>query len=160
MVTYMRSNDAFIGLPHDVFAFTMVQEIVARSLNIKLGKYHHIVGSLHLYNTDRRKASAYVDEGWQPTRNSAMPKMPSGDPWKSIAVVLKAEETLRNGGEIDETALTVDPYWQDLIRLLKIFRYWKEKNYSKIKHERTQMASTVYDAYVQGKTASAQGKSK
>ena len=32
MVASMRSNDAYIGLPHDVFAFTMIQEIVARAL--------------------------------------------------------------------------------------------------------------------------------
>jgi thymidylate synthase len=34
MFTNMRSNDAFLGLPHDVFAFTMLQEIVARTLNL------------------------------------------------------------------------------------------------------------------------------
>src|SRR5262245_55123087 len=36
-VTYMRSNDAFLGLPHDIFAFTMLQEILARSLSVELG---------------------------------------------------------------------------------------------------------------------------
>jgi len=29
LLTNMRSNDAFIGLPHDIFAFTMLQEIMA-----------------------------------------------------------------------------------------------------------------------------------
>ena len=37
MVTHMRSNDAFRGLPHDIFAFTMLQEILARSLSVDLG---------------------------------------------------------------------------------------------------------------------------
>src|SRR5690606_4963573 len=27
MMTSMRSNDAFLGLPHDIFCFTMLQEI-------------------------------------------------------------------------------------------------------------------------------------
>ena len=49
MFTNMRSNDAFLGLPHDVFSFTMLQEIVARTLGIELGSYKHAVGSLHLY---------------------------------------------------------------------------------------------------------------
>ena len=29
MMTYMRSNDVFLWLPHDVFCFTMLQELVA-----------------------------------------------------------------------------------------------------------------------------------
>ena len=54
-VVYMRSNDAFLGLPHDVFAFTFIQELIARSLGLKLGTYKHMVGSLHLYEADRKK---------------------------------------------------------------------------------------------------------
>lgn len=37
MVVHMRSNDAFLGLPHDIFCFTMIQEIVCRSIDAKLG---------------------------------------------------------------------------------------------------------------------------
>jgi thymidylate synthase len=39
MHTHMRSNDAFFGLPHDIFAFTMLQEIAARELGFGLGRY-------------------------------------------------------------------------------------------------------------------------
>jgi len=76
----MRSNDAFKGLPHDVFSFTMIQEIVARTLGHQLGVYTHFVGSLHLYDSDLRAARQYLDEGWQPTQLVAMPTMPPGDP--------------------------------------------------------------------------------
>ena len=51
-ITYMRSNDAYKGLPHDIFAFTMIQELIARSLGIDVGTYTHMVGSLHLYQAD------------------------------------------------------------------------------------------------------------
>ena len=37
MFTSMRSNDAFLGLPHDIFTFTLFQEIIARTLNVELG---------------------------------------------------------------------------------------------------------------------------
>src|SRR5690606_18825384 len=37
LVTSMRSNDAFWGLPHDIFSFTMLQEIMARSLDLEIG---------------------------------------------------------------------------------------------------------------------------
>ena len=32
MMTNMRSNDAYLGLPHDIFAFTFLQEAIARSV--------------------------------------------------------------------------------------------------------------------------------
>ena len=36
LFAYMRSNDAYLGLPHDVFAFTMLQEYMARILGVEL----------------------------------------------------------------------------------------------------------------------------
>ena len=58
LIVTMRSNDAYIGLPHDVFCFTMLQEIVARSLNREIGSYRHFVGSMHLYDPDRSRAAS------------------------------------------------------------------------------------------------------
>jgi thymidylate synthase len=75
MLTNMRSNDAFIGLPHDFFCFTMLQEIMARSLSVELGTYKHAVGSLHLYDVDIQTAKQFLGEGWQSTE-APMPPMP------------------------------------------------------------------------------------
>ena len=75
----MRSNDVIKGLPHDIFCFTMLQEMVARMISVDLGIYKHCVGSLHLYDTDKSKAKSFMREGWQSTK-SAMPPMPDGDP--------------------------------------------------------------------------------
>lgn len=61
----MRSNDAYLGLPHDVFAFTMLQELIARQLGHEVGEYHHAVGSLHLYDTNEAAAREFLSEGWQ-----------------------------------------------------------------------------------------------
>lgn len=83
LITYMRSNDLFWGFPHDVFAFTMIQELVARSLNLELGDYVHMVGSLHLYDRNLSDAGRFLEEGWQP-RQSVMPEMPAGDPWADV----------------------------------------------------------------------------
>jgi thymidylate synthase len=63
MFTAMRSNDVFLGLPHDVFCFTMIQELVARTLGLELGEYKHAVGSLHLYSQHREDAADFIDEG-------------------------------------------------------------------------------------------------
>jgi thymidylate synthase len=95
MVTHMRSNDAYLGLPHDVFCFTMLQEILAKAVGLQLGTYSHAVGSLHLYDTHRKFAQQLVDEGWQST--VTMPEMPTHAVWDSITQLLNIEEKLRNG---------------------------------------------------------------
>lgn len=57
LITNMRSNDVVWGLTYDVFVFTMLQEMVALSLGVPLGEYHHNDGSLHFY-ADRDKGMA------------------------------------------------------------------------------------------------------
>lgn len=57
MVTHMRSNDVYLGLPYDVFQFTQLQATVAACLNMGLGTYHHLVGSMHLYERDLASAA-------------------------------------------------------------------------------------------------------
>lgn len=55
MITTMRSNDVWLGLPYDVFNFTCMQIQMAMELNVNIGKYYHNVGSLHLYKNDVNK---------------------------------------------------------------------------------------------------------
>jgi thymidylate synthase len=118
IVVTMRSNDAYIGLPHDVFCFTMLQEIIARTLGLEVGHYRHFVGSLHLYKKNWNGAQQFVDEGYQ-TRIE-MPEMPAGDPWPSLDQVLQAEARIRTGNIVDASTLGLADYWSDLIRLLQI----------------------------------------
>jgi len=48
----MRSNDVFLGVPHNFIQFSTLQEIMAGWLDLELGSYHHISDSLHLYERD------------------------------------------------------------------------------------------------------------
>jgi thymidylate synthase len=118
-VVYMRSNDAFIGLPHDVFCFSMIQELVARSIGVDVGRYIHVTGSLHLYDTKIEDARRFLDEGYY--FSNAMPPMPDADPLAAISEILVLEEQLRC--VTDPLSITVpsDPYWGDLARLLIVF---------------------------------------
>lgn len=50
MITTMRSNDVVLGFTYDVFAFTMLQEIMANELNVEVGTYYHNAGSMHIYS--------------------------------------------------------------------------------------------------------------
>ncbi|MDI1260833.1 thymidylate synthase [Aquabacterium sp.] len=148
MLTSMRSNDAWLGLPHDVFAFTMIQELVARSLGVELGEYTHSVGSLHLYERDDKKAIRYLDEGWQPRR--PMPPMPKGDPWTSVQTLLDFEVAVRSG---DVSAIdpreSMAPYWADLATLLAIHKAGKTTgNQNEIKRLKRRLHDDVYAMYI------------
>jgi thymidylate synthase len=143
LVTYMRSNDAFIGLPHDFFCFTMLQEIVARELGIELGTYKHMVGSLHIYEHDLIKAEQFINEGFQSTE-VRMPPMPVGDPWAGVSFLLAAEGQIRMTGRWDDDKLNeTDPYWVDLVRLLQVFRCKKSNDLAGM----TALRSQVNKAY-------------
>lgn len=148
MLTSMRSNDAWLGLPHDVFAFTMIQELVARSLEVELGEYRHAVGSLHLYECNEQQAIKYLEEGWQPRR--PMPPMPQGDPWLSVEKLLNFEEKVRKGdaGPLDPRGLMV-PYWSDLATLLSVHKAGKTiGNRNEIKRLRRRLTDEVYAMYI------------
>ncbi|GAB3861554.1 hypothetical protein GCM10028822_41210 [Hymenobacter terrigena] len=149
LVVHMRSNDAYLGLPHDIFTFTMLQELVARSLGTVLGSYYHFVGSMHLYDNKINKAQQYLNEGVQPTTR-VMPPMPLGDPWPAIGQVVAAEERIRQGGGLDSNDLALSPYWLDLLRLLQLYHLSKTApaNNSNLVAAAADLSTNVFDTYV------------
>jgi thymidylate synthase len=157
-LTSMRSNDAFLGLPHDVFAFTMLQELVARSIGVQVGSYKHVAGSLHLYERHKDEVKQYLDEGVQARIGVAMPAMPDVDPWPSICTLLDAETRIRTGGAISESTLKIDPYWRDLVLLLQAFRHYKDKDEAKIAQVMHQLTSPIFKTYLEQKRKSAARK--
>ena len=148
MLTSMRSNDAWKGLPHDVFTFTMLQELVARSLGIELGEYKHAVGSLHLYDEDHAKAFRFLNEGWQLHR--PMPPMPQGDPWAAVSKLVDFEKKIRMGrGTIPNPRDTMEPYWADLATLLMIYKAGLvQNNQPEIKRLKRRIHDDVYSTYI------------
>ncbi|MAL25559.1 MAG: hypothetical protein CL820_06605 [Croceicoccus sp.] len=56
-VVNMRSNDVYLGLPYDIFLFTIFQERMAFELDISLGSYFHIASSFHLYDRDLERVN-------------------------------------------------------------------------------------------------------
>lgn len=148
MFTNMRSNDVFLGLPHDCFCFTMIQEIIASTLSVELGSYKHAVGSLHLYDINLEGAQQFLDEGWQAT-DAPMPPMPKDNLWLALGSLLEAESAIRITGALDEGILdAMDPYWADLVRLLQVFRCKKNNVKEKIQALRGDMFSGVYLPFI------------
>lgn len=60
LVTVMRSNDVWLGTPYDVQTFTRLQSWVASQLGCELGEYHHVVGSMHLYERNFEAAQRVI----------------------------------------------------------------------------------------------------
>jgi thymidylate synthase len=65
MTVYMRSNDAYLGTPYDVYNFTTLQEIVAGRLNIDVGIYTHFTNSLHLYKEHVKDAKKIIKTAYK-----------------------------------------------------------------------------------------------
>jgi len=62
LIVNMRSNDAFLGLPYDVFTFCQLMNVVSSMLQVGLGEYHHNAGSMHLYKQHLKSAKMIVAE--------------------------------------------------------------------------------------------------
>jgi len=151
MIVNMRSNDVVWGLPHDVFCFTMVQEIIASALGVELGTYTHLAGSLHLYDETRQAAESFIQEGWQPT-TIQMPRMPAGDPWPAIDAFVKLEEIIRTTGPSLTGDLDVlDLYWADMVRLLQAFKCLKVKDLQALAKIRANITNAAYHPYIDNK---------
>ena len=149
LLVNMRSNDIHWGLPHDVFCFTMLHEVLARTLSIKLGTYKHMVGSLHLYDNQQNNAKLFLNEGWQQT-NLPMPPMPMEDPWSAIGLLKEAERKIRTIGiGACENLEEVDSYWADLVRLLQVFRHLKDGSISGINEIKSEMQNACYVSYIE-----------
>lgn len=48
----LRSNDLFLGVPHNFVQFTYLQEVLAGWIGVEVGPYVHISDSLHVYERD------------------------------------------------------------------------------------------------------------
>jgi thymidylate synthase len=146
----MRSNDAYRGLPHDIFAFTMIQELVARELGVTVGRYKHAVGSLHLYDVTEEKVAEFLAEGWhEPT---PMPPMPEGSQWHQVQIVLAAESQIRAGQDVDVGSLSLNDYWADIVRLLQVYPLTRggaaKHNEERLRMIAKAMTSPFYKIYV------------
>lgn len=55
MNVMMRSNDLWFGFCNDQYCFSMLQQLIADLLSIKVGWYYHFANNLHLYENKLNK---------------------------------------------------------------------------------------------------------
>jgi len=92
LVVTMRSEDAWLGLPYDVFVNTTMQRLVAAQAGLELGTYVHQVGCMHLYAANRQDAvKAFMPASAADARDRSSAYRHSGGPraasvgWNSTA---------------------------------------------------------------------------
>jgi len=141
----MRSNDLYMGMAHDIFAFTFFQELLARSANLEVGAYYHQVGSLHLYEKDREKAARYLSSGIADT--IPMSDMPPGDPDRGLQWLLSTECAIRGSQPLPST-ISVDPYWRDLAGILALKALIARGTIEEMSAVRSAMSSDSFKTFI------------
>jgi thymidylate synthase len=114
LTVYMRSNDAYLGLPHDLFCFTMLQELVSLRTNTALGVYTHCATSMHIYETHQQKIKDYLNEGLH-------------EPIEMPSMVDSSEQML------DLVSKEFDPK-NNISNLSSLNDYWRDYSLFSIKH--------------------------
>jgi thymidylate synthase len=124
-IAWMRANDAVTGLACDVFSFTLIAELTARTLGVPLGSYAHHAGSMHINEPDAAIASAITVSARSARRSfpvATMPRTGRAD----LAVLARLEEDLRlDRRQIlpgDQANLGLAPYWQQVALLFEAHR--------------------------------------
>lgn len=151
MIANMRSNDVIYGLPHDIFAFTMIQELVAREIGKKLGVYIHNVGSLHYYTEKEHLIDKYLEEGYHSTLIGEMPEMPSNT-MEILPILLATEAKIRNGEQIELNKLDLNKYWHDILLLLKCFQLYNQRDRENFLKEKENFKIEIFKKLTDKKT--------
>ena len=83
----IRSNDLFLGVPHNFVQFTCLQEVMAGWLGIDCGAYHQVSDSLHMYEHDEPKVLASAPAKHIPsnTDSLALPRETSEWAFKELS---------------------------------------------------------------------------
>jgi thymidylate synthase len=92
----------------------------------------------------------YLSEGFQSTKIT-MPEMPTGDPWKSIETLMKAEVDIRTSENVNVPDLKIEPYWANLVYLLQIHSSFKRNEIGEIAELQKKISSPMYDTYIENR---------
>lgn len=119
MVTNMRSNDAWLGLPYDLFTFTSLQRLVASVIDMPVGSYTHHVGSLHLYDEHIELVPLEDDDAaTHPMGIAHWEKAPSPGTLGQILTAARDTPKDNRAAMVDVYSQFLPKYWRDLIPLM------------------------------------------
>jgi thymidylate synthase len=134
----------------------MLHDFCPGPLGVEPGEYNHFAASLHLYDDKAAEAEAFIREGIQGREGADMPPMPDGNPWPDIRVFLSAEAAIRAGLPMPEEVGRLNPYWRDLVNLLRVFRHYKFGEKDRISGIKDEMSNHFYKEYIEMKEGAGQ----
>ena len=126
LIVYMRSNDAWFGFPYDLHNFTSIQFVMAALLDVKVGSYNHVAGSLHLYQSNFDVIENYLAKGaYNRPKLISTPfpdfKVTGEDPWIVFEQRLEWARNMHKTFKALQTS-QLEPYkWQSVT--LEILQY-------------------------------------
>lgn len=112
MHTTMRSQDVWLGLPYDLFAATLLHELLAGWLGTELGEYRHTVDSLHLYMRDGDAAPALPQE------------LPAPAPMTALSASWDGFDDLLTCVLLDQLPEDADEPWNTFAAVMASYRAW------------------------------------
>jgi thymidylate synthase len=129
--TLMRSNNAFILLPYNVFEFTLVAEIVAKEVGVSLDSMTHSAISMHLFDSAVEGAKDVIE---QRPKREALPSLPTPpsnpSPLEQVRTIVRMEADLRHESSglnladvqehISKAQSELDGYWRQFYYLLML----------------------------------------
>jgi thymidylate synthase len=103
-----------LGMPYDIFLFTMWQEMMAAELQLDVGPYHHVVGSLHIYESNLEWSKEILC-----ARSSITEPMPRMLTLTGIDALLQGEPQTRNPEADQIYPEGANGYWFGLLEVLR-----------------------------------------
>lgn len=119
MHTMMRSQDLWLGFCYDLYAATVLHELMAGWVDAELGAYHHHVGSLHLYDEHLPYARHLISNVPEVGSGTGLlsPVMPSLTlPWDDLDPLLRA---------VIEGQPCGHPGWAEAAEVMRSYRIYK-----------------------------------
>ena len=127
--TVMRSNNAHILLPYNIFEFALLAEVVAAEVGVPLGTLTHTAVSMHLYSRDTEKAKKVVNQFEQSrgSKNTLPEVSPQSSPLDQVNRLAVLEADLRHksrgitGGNIEtwiDKGEELNEYWRQFYYIL------------------------------------------
>jgi thymidylate synthase len=137
----MRSNNAFILLPYNIFEFSLLSEAIAVEVGLEIGAMSYHALSMHVYASNYEAAAAVVGApDVEPI--SLVPKMPDDPkPMVQIKELIRLEAEARHAASgfcddnfesvwVAQAETRLVPYWRQFYYLL-LFAMCKKVNYKK-----------------------------
>lgn len=131
----MRSNNAFILLPYNIFEFSLLAEIIAKEVGVEMGSMYYNALSMHIYE-DNYKISQKIVDGADELNDVHFPPMPfTPKPMDEVKKLIRLEAQIRhvsaglNNSNINEWLKEKIIIGKDEENEIELNEYWKQFYY-------------------------------